>query len=240
MVPRAHFGPIPIGRVEIGTDEPQIRWMREHGTLHIPDVRAQNDFPLWVPPAARAPSCLFPFASRGNSLGYSERTSHRGAPLHPGADQTARNLRRPGGDRIENVRLLLKELESDIQLFDTIAEIRARARLRLVERDKLRLAAHYGPVEPGFGHDQPLTRGSVGGRAVIDRKLIHIEDLMAVVGTEFPEAVSAVERRGGHTVLAAPLLREGVAIGVIFIRRTEVAPFSDKQIKLLETFARKP
>ena len=60
---------------------------------------------------------------------------------------------------------------------------------------------------------------------------------MAVVATEFPEAVGAVERRGGHTVLAAPLLREGVAIGVIFIRRTEVAPFTDKQIKLLETFA---
>ena len=39
------------------------------------------------------------------------------------------------------------------------------------------------------------------------------------------------------TVLAAPLLREGVAIGVIFIRRIEVAPFTDKQIKLLETFA---
>ena len=45
MVPRAHFGPIPIGRVEISIDEPQSRWIREHGTLHIPDVRAQNDFP---------------------------------------------------------------------------------------------------------------------------------------------------------------------------------------------------
>ena len=46
MVPRAHFGlPIPIARVEISIDEPQFRWMREHGTLHIPDVRAQNDFP---------------------------------------------------------------------------------------------------------------------------------------------------------------------------------------------------
>ena len=60
---------------------------------------------------------------------------------------------------------------------------------------------------------------------------------MAVAATEFPEAVSAVERIGGHTVLAAPLLREGLAIGVIFIRRTEVPPFTDKQIKLLETFA---
>ena len=45
LVPRAHFGSIPIGRVEISIDEPQFRWMREHGTLHIPDVRAAERFP---------------------------------------------------------------------------------------------------------------------------------------------------------------------------------------------------
>ena len=46
MVPRARFGPDthwppPI----ISIDEPQYRWMQEHGTLYIPDVRAQKDFP---------------------------------------------------------------------------------------------------------------------------------------------------------------------------------------------------
>ena len=48
MVPRAHFGPIPlpIGREEIGIEVPRYRLMREHGTLHIPDVRAQTDFPM--------------------------------------------------------------------------------------------------------------------------------------------------------------------------------------------------
>ena len=46
MVPRAHFGSVPMGRVEISVDEPEIQWMREHGTLHIPDVLAQNDFPI--------------------------------------------------------------------------------------------------------------------------------------------------------------------------------------------------
>src|SRR5262249_40023680 len=39
------------------------------------------------------------------------------------------------------------------------------------------------------------------------------------------------------TILATPLLREGAAIGLILIRRLEVRPFSEKQIKLLETFA---
>ena len=37
--------------------------------------------------------------------------------------------------------------------------------------------------------------------------------------------------------MRSPLLREGIAIGVIYIRRTEVRPFTDKQVKLLETFA---
>ena len=48
MVSQAHIGPIPIptGRIEISVDEPQVHWIREHGTLHIPDVRAQNDFPM--------------------------------------------------------------------------------------------------------------------------------------------------------------------------------------------------
>src|SRR5574341_520198 len=45
LVQRAHFGPIPIRGVKISVDEPQYRWMSEHGTLHISDVLAQNDYP---------------------------------------------------------------------------------------------------------------------------------------------------------------------------------------------------
>src|SRR5262245_53252877 len=47
LVLRAHIGPIPIpiGREEISTDTPQHRWMREQGTLHVPDTRSQDDFP---------------------------------------------------------------------------------------------------------------------------------------------------------------------------------------------------
>ncbi|HWH79129.1 MAG TPA: hypothetical protein VNT76_17225, partial [Candidatus Binatus sp.] len=45
MVARAHFGPISHVRVTISGDDPRHRWMRVHGPLHIPDVRAQHDFP---------------------------------------------------------------------------------------------------------------------------------------------------------------------------------------------------
>src|SRR5262245_40144915 len=45
LMPRAHFGSVPIGRAEVSIDEPQVHGMREHGALPVPDVRAQNDFP---------------------------------------------------------------------------------------------------------------------------------------------------------------------------------------------------
>src|SRR5262249_282255 len=49
---------------------------------------------------------------------------------------------------------------------------------------------------------------------------------------------SAFARRLGHrTTASVPLLREGVAVGAIGLRRAEVSPFTDKQITLLETFA---
>ena len=74
MVPRAHFGPIPTVRVEISIDEPRQRWMNEHGTLHVPDVREQNDTQIMDSTGgAGAPSWPLPFVSRGNSL---ERWAH--------------------------------------------------------------------------------------------------------------------------------------------------------------------
>ena len=62
-------------------------------------------------------------------------------------------------------------------------------------------------------------------------------DLLAEVDNDFriPRRFSRVT--GIRTSLATPLLREGIPIGAIHIRRIEVRPFTEKQIKLLETFA---
>ena len=74
------------------------------------------------------------------------------------------------------------------------------------------------------------------GRAIIDRQTVHVPDLRAAED-EFPGAKTLGIALGLRTVLSTPLLRDGVAIGAIHIRRREVRPFSDRQIKLLETFA---
>ena len=71
------------------------------------------------------------------------------------------------------------------------------------------------------------------GRAIVDRKTIHVYDLDESAA-EFPESKAASHQAR----LATPLLREGVALGVIGIRRTDLRPFTESQIKLLETFAK--
>ena len=82
----------------------------------------------------------------------------------------------------------------------------------------------------------PIGRGFVNGRAFVDRAPVHVHDLQ-VSAHEFPDGSKAALRLGHRTVLAVPLLREDEAIGTLQIRRTEVKPFTDKQIELVRTFA---
>ncbi|HEY7364482.1 MAG TPA: GAF domain-containing protein, partial [Methylomirabilota bacterium] len=129
---------------------------------------------------------------------------------------------------------------TDVQpVFTAIADSAARlcealdALVFRVDGDVLRQVAHHGPMPAG---DVPLHPGVLGGRTVIERRLFHIEDLQAE-GDEFPEGSAFARERGHRTILSVPLIRESIAIGVIQLRRNEVRPFSDQQIRLLQTFA---
>ena len=166
---------------------------------------------------------------------------------------------------IENVRLFQELTESleqqtatsqilgviassptDIQpVLDVVAENAARlcdatdAIIHRREGELARAVVSYGsigltrPAGVGF---RPK-RSDPPGRAMLDRKTIHVHDIVAELDTEFPDSRSHQQISGSRTILATPLLREGLSIGSIMIRRTEVRPFTDKQIKLLETFA---
>jgi signal transduction histidine kinase len=96
--------------------------------------------------------------------------------------------------------------------------------------------AEFGPLPGNLGKGPPrLDRLSIPGRAVIDRKTVHVHDLSAILGTDL--RADFLRKHGTRTILATPLLREGTPIGLIMIRRMEVRPFSGRQIALLETFA---
>src|SRR6266542_3911523 len=131
-------------------------------------------------------------------------------------------------------------------VLDVVAENAARlcdARDAVISRvgsDRYsRTMASHGsiPVPREIVQASPLTRGTPAERAFLDRKTIHVHDLAAELETEFPESKTRQQFSSSRTILATPLLREGVAIGTMVIRRTEVRPFTEKQIKLLETFA---
>ena len=266
MISRAHIGPIPVptGR-EMSIDEPRFQWIREHGTLHIPDTRAQRDnFPTLGTVTGARTFLLVPLRQHGRFIGS---LNARRIEVRPFTEKQIKLLETFAAQAviaIENVRLFQELKESleqqtatseifgviassptDIQpVLDTVAETAARlcdakdALIFRIDGEFTQRVARYGPM-PGARESgrRTITHGTPVGRAIIDRQTIHVHDLPAEIDTEFPDAEIVHEVAGTRTVVVTPLLREENAIGAIAVRRAEVRPFSDKQIGLLKTFA---
>ena len=84
--------------------------------------------------------------------------------------------------------------------------------------------------------NHPITpsRGSLPGRAVLDKKTVHVADVQADPNYTLVEQSSIGKYR---TVLGVPLMREGTPVGVIMLTRGTVRPFTEKQVELVTTFA---
>jgi signal transduction histidine kinase len=139
----------------------------------------------------------------------------------------------------------------DLQtVLNTLVESAARlceAEMANIWRPKdgvYRLAASYGVTERyrEYVRNKKLLetvaiepgRGTVCGRTLLEGKTVHVNDLQA--DPDFN--LSRVTELGDYrSTLGVPLLRQGVPIGVIVLTRTEVRPFTDKQIELVSTFA---
>jgi GAF domain-containing protein/anti-sigma regulatory factor (Ser/Thr protein kinase) len=271
MVSRAHFGPIPLpsSRVEMSIDEPRFRWMREHGTLHIPDRREQNIIPTLGSVSDWRTWLGVPLHQKGELIGGLIARRIEVRPFTRAQIKLLETFADQAVIAIENVRLF-QELEvrnhdlaealeqqtatseilrviasspTNVQpVLDVVAENAARlcdatdAVVFRIASGALEPVANYGPLPPSAtSGGPPMDRNSLPGRAVIDRQTLHIHDLSAQSALDLPARFA--RSIGSRTVLATPLLREDSPIGAIMIRRTEVRSFTEKQIKLLETFA---
>jgi signal transduction histidine kinase len=165
---------------------------------------------------------------------------------------------------IENTRLL-NELRESLQqqtatadvlkvisrsTFDlqTVLQTLVESAARLCEADKATITRQRGEVfyrAEAYGFSAEFLdyvrsvpvlpeRGSALGRALLEGRVVHIADVQVDPEYTFVEA----QRLGDfRTVLGVPMLREGIPIGVLALTRSEVRPFTDKQIELVSTFA---
>src|SRR5688572_12249054 len=274
MVPRAHVGCIPVG-LDNTIDAPHWRWMREHGTHHVPDVQAQNDFfQRFGSLSSRGVWCTYlgvPLRQQGEFIGalYARRTEVR--PFTPAQIKLLETFADQAVIAIENVRLFKELQDRNCDLTEALEQQTAtgevlrviassptdlqpvlntlianavklsgatKGHVRQLDGELLRVVAHYGETAGEVALLQSRPGGVFGvsgtstSRAFRERRAIQIADAATERG---PSSLAA--QRGARTLLSVPLLREGLAIGVIIIWRDFVEPFTERQIELVKTFA---
>ncbi|HLF73397.1 MAG TPA: GAF domain-containing protein, partial [Anaerolineales bacterium] len=129
-------------------------------------------------------------------------------------------------------------------VLDVIAENAARlsgsddAIITYVEGEFLRLMTHYGPIPIlEVGELLPLNRETVVGRAVLERRPLQIIHEPGREDSEYPAGDANAGQFGYRMTFSTPLLRHGVAIGAITIRHVEPKLLTERQVKLVRTFA---
>src|SRR5262245_46854250 len=124
MVSRAHFGPVPtpFSRIEIRIDAPEFRWMCEHGALHVPDARAQNEFPMLGAAGTARTFLGVPLRQQGELIGSLTARRAEVRPFTPAQIKLLETFADQAVIAIENVRLF-QELKESLEQQTATSEI---------------------------------------------------------------------------------------------------------------------
>ena len=267
LIERASHGPVRPQRHPWPPDRTTMtgRAVVEKRTVHVVDLQAESaEYPLGSQVAVELgfhTAVATPLLRESVPFGA---IILRRVKVQPFTEQQMRLLRTFADQAviaIENVRLFNETKEalerqtaiseilriisaspSDVRpVLEAIAENALRfcaaedALVVLPDGDDLRLAAHRGPVPVASDLRYPNDGTSMTSRAFLEARTIAVQDLQTA--TEFPVGAEHARAVGHHAVVVAPLLRDGVSIGTINLRRFDSRPFSGREIGSLETFA---
>ncbi|MEP6694312.1 MAG: GAF domain-containing protein [Chloroflexota bacterium] len=265
VVVAAHYGDVvthaslPGATLPIDHGTLVGRAMLTGDTQYVPDARERPELPQDGPNTR----LIIPFirdAVAIGSLGLSRRIAR------PFTDQELRLLEVFADQAviaIENVRLFNETKEAleqqtatadvlktisrsafDLQsVFDVVVENAAKlcrgdwGYLFRREGDVFQMVSSFGGlaelVEYERAHPTPLTRATLIGRVALDRDIVHLPDLFEDPTYDWPPNRAA----GVHTVLGVPIFKDNEVVGAIGVARNETRPFSDREIRLVRTFA---